>query len=283
MWSTLSAMWWWRGVNAGSDSVLSSDNWVLGANVENLTLTGGLAINGGGNGLANVLTGNTAANVLNGFAGVGSMACGAGDDAYVVDNAGDVVTELAGGGIDLMWPSVNHTLAAEVENLTLFWVATSGTGNGLATILTGNNLNNRLNGAGGDDLLIGGGGNDTLTGGSGADTFLFNGTISNEAITDFGAGAGPGDVISLALGSSFTVAQSGADTVLHFGVNSTVTLLGVTMASLSADDFAFFRPEGLTRALCPWPDGSADAITGTLRGAGGPVVARAKCSVRALI
>ncbi|MEK7350498.1 MAG: calcium-binding protein, partial [Nitrospirota bacterium] len=40
-----------------------------GANVENLTLTGALAINGTGNALANYLNGNSAANVLTGGAG----------------------------------------------------------------------------------------------------------------------------------------------------------------------------------------------------------------------
>ena len=53
----------------GTDLVNSSVTYTLGANVENLTLTGTAAINGTGNTLNNVISGNTGNNVLNGGAG----------------------------------------------------------------------------------------------------------------------------------------------------------------------------------------------------------------------
>ena len=63
-----------EALNEGTDTVQSSVSYTLGANVENLTLTGGANINGTGNGDANVLTGNTGNNVLDGGVGADTAA-----------------------------------------------------------------------------------------------------------------------------------------------------------------------------------------------------------------
>jgi Ca2+-binding RTX toxin-like protein len=68
---------------AGTDTVRSSVTVTLGANVENLTLTGSGAINGTGNSAANTLTGNGGANSLNGGAGRDTIAGGSGSDSFV--------------------------------------------------------------------------------------------------------------------------------------------------------------------------------------------------------
>jgi serralysin len=56
-------------VNEGSDRVLSSKSYVLGANVEDVTLTGAAENFADGNALDNYIAGNSAANVLTGGAG----------------------------------------------------------------------------------------------------------------------------------------------------------------------------------------------------------------------
>ncbi len=159
--------------NQGMDSVLSRINFTLGGNVENLTLTGMGNIDATGNGLANTLTGNAGDNVLDGRAGADAMAGGAGNDSYYVDNSGDVVSEIPGGGVDSVISGVSFTLGADVDNLTLTGAgAIDGTGNDGANVLTGNAAANILGGGGGNDTIDGGGGADTLRGGLGDDTFF---------------------------------------------------------------------------------------------------------------
>jgi Ca2+-binding RTX toxin-like protein len=150
-----------EAAGAGRDTVIATFSYTLGSELEDLVLGGESAINGSGNGIANMLTGNSAANVLDGMGGADTMAGGLGDDTYMVDNVADLASEAAGAGDDSVHSSVNFTLGANVENLVLLAGALNGTGNGIANTLTGNGGNNTLNGMGGADVMAGGAGHDT--------------------------------------------------------------------------------------------------------------------------
>ncbi|MCX7378009.1 MAG: hypothetical protein NTY94_14875 [Alphaproteobacteria bacterium] len=126
-------------------------------NVENIVLTGTLAITATGDAGANRIDGaqNSAANVLSG---------GAGDDSYLV-GAGDVVVELAGQGSDRVLARANFILPAAVS-VEVIEANAGATG----LILTGNALAQSILGGAGNDTLTGGGGGDTLVGNGGIDT-----------------------------------------------------------------------------------------------------------------
>ncbi len=189
----------------GTDTVYASSTvagleFELSANMENLILTGTANINGAGNTGNNLLTGNSGRNtleglggndILNGGLGNDTLIGGTGDDQYWVNSAGDIVTELAGGGNDVINSTASYTLAVGCycETLKLMGVlAINGTGNELNNTLIGNSKTNILSGLAGQDFLYGGLGNDTLTGGLDQDRFYFdtalNASSNRDTITD---------------------------------------------------------------------------------------------------
>jgi len=214
-----------EGLNAGTDTVQSSLNYTLGANVENLELTG-MAVTGMGNALANSLTGNSGNNILTGLAGndtlnggdgndilnggVGSdnIQAGANNDLILLGSTLEfAVGETIDGGADT--DTLRYTGAAAgtltltnlVSNIEQVQIANAaGFTTGVAAInvnaaavtsngmtLIGNNGANVLTGTGLDDSLIGNAGNDILNGGGGND--MLNGGLGNDT---FGFALGDG-------------------------------------------------------------------------------------------
>lgn len=161
--------------SATGGGVVSYVNAIYGG----FTIANGVIIENatGGSG-DDLLRGNSAANVLDGRQGADSMFGGNGNDVYMVDAQGDIVSEAGATGVDTVRTTVSHVLASNVENCALLGLtAINATGNGLKNSLVGNNAGNVLKGLGGNDVLNGGAGGDWMYGGTGNDTF----TIDNRA------------------------------------------------------------------------------------------------------
>ena len=132
-----------------------------------------------GDGQVNRIMGGAGDDTIDGGLGADLMDGGDGNDTYTVDNVGDAVKDSS--GFDTVLASVDYTLAAGLEKLTL-----TGAG-GIDG--SGNNLDNTLTGNGGANRLLGGLGDDTIDGGAGFDTAVFAGLRFGYAIA-----RGPGGV-----------------------------------------------------------------------------------------
>jgi Ca2+-binding RTX toxin-like protein len=198
-----------EALNAGTDTVLASLNYRLGANVENLELTGNDNLNGIGNALANVITGNSGNNTLFGLAGSDQLDGGDGNDTLLGGLGQDTVTGGAGddritmlvtaGNVDaidagddndtLVLRGVvpgNHVVVVDLSSSTDQVVSIGGTLDDTRAQINFENLNasgigssvnvigsagaNSIIGSKGNDSIESGAGNDTLTGGAGGDT-----------------------------------------------------------------------------------------------------------------
>jgi Ca2+-binding RTX toxin-like protein len=230
------------------DEVQASVSWTLGANLENLTLSG-TAANGTGNVLANTIIGDTAANILDGGAGndtlVGgagsdTLVGGAGNDTYIVDSTSDVINEAttSTSDIDGVQASVSWTLGANIENLTLSGTAANGTGNVLANTIIGDTAANILDGGAGNDTLFGGEGTDSLIGGLGNDTL--NGGIGADILY---AGSG-NDVVDAGAGDDLIVGGDGEGNDTYLGgdgfdtIKYTSAVADITVDLLTGTVFA---------------------------------------------
>ncbi|MBB2793684.1 UNVERIFIED_ORG: serralysin [Rhizobium pisi] len=240
--------------SAGTDEVrtaLAAYSIAALVNVENLTYTGSANFTGTGNALANIITGGGGNDMLNGGAGADTLIGGAGNDTYIVDHAGDIVTEAAEAGIDTVRTTLAaYTLGSDVEHLT--YIGTT------AFVGTGNDLDNTILGGAAADTLSGGDGNDTLNGGAGAD-HMIGGAGDDTYIVDHA-----GDVVTEA-------ASAGTDTVRTTLANYT---LGSDVEHLTYLGTAAFAGTGNSLDNTIMGGAAADTLSGgagndTLNGGAG--------------
>jgi beta-glucanase (GH16 family) len=113
----------------GVDTVATPISYVLGANVENLTLTGGGRAGGFGNALANVIQGNWNANrieggagadTMNGMGGADTIVGGAGDDRLTGGDGADTFIINRGDGHDVITDFGN---GGDLLDLSKFYTA----------------------------------------------------------------------------------------------------------------------------------------------------------------
>ncbi|WP_372782596.1 NF038122 family metalloprotease [Phenylobacterium sp.] len=185
---------------------------------------GGDTITGGASGVNylrgndgdDVITGGSAFDDINGNMGNDTLHGGAGDDWVVGGKGNDV--QFGDAGNDVVWGNLgNDTLDG---------------GDG-ADQVRGGQGDDVLSGGAGDDFISGDRGNDTESGGAGADLFHTSQDAGIDKVLDFNLAEG--DRVMLDPGTTFTVSQVGADTVIDFGAGNEMILVGVQMSTLTGN------------------------------------------------
>ena len=246
-----------------SDSLEESDEQDNISNLVPIELTSpNLTLNGGdGNDNLQGMNGN---DRLFGGAGDDRMSGGAGADVLNGGNGIDraqYTDATAGVLADLQYADRNTGFAAgdtyvSIEGFDGSRYDDDLRGDAANNVLWGHNGNDRLHGRGGNDnlqgmngndRLFGGTGDDRMTGGIDGDTFVFLGNFGHDIITDLDI-TQSGERIDLSAVLSITdftdlsnnhLSQSGGNTMISDGRGNTITMLGVNMGDLTADDFLF--------------------------------------------
>ena len=161
-----------------------------------------------------LITGGSAFDDINGNMGNDTASGGGGDDWVVGGKDNDSLSGEAGG--DLVYGNLGNDTCE------------GGDGN---DIVRGGQQDDVLFGGAGDDYISGDRDNDTVTGGAGADIFHSFGEAGIDRVLDFNRAEG--DRVLLDAGTTYTVAQSGADTVVSMTGGGQMILVGVNLASLT--------------------------------------------------
>ena len=149
----------------GNDHVMSAISFQLGANIEQLTLTGSANVHGFGNALDNIITGNDGINILGGGLGADILTGGGGNDIFLYHNVAEstaaatdrILDFTSGDKIDLRTIDARTNSAGNDAFTFVGGNAFSGTAGELRAIDNGGNswtIEADTNGDGIADLVI---------------------------------------------------------------------------------------------------------------------------------
>jgi Ca2+-binding RTX toxin-like protein len=179
-----------------------------------------------------VIVGGGAGDYLRGGDGNDRIAGGGGFD----DTQGNMGDDTVSGGLGPDWVvggKDNDVLYGDEDHDVLNGnlgndICEGGDGN---DVVRGGQQNDIVLGGLGDDWVSGDRDNDTITGGLGADIFHTFGEAGIDRVTDFNRAEG--DRVLLDAGTTYSVAQVGADTVVTMGGGGQMILVGVQLSSLT--------------------------------------------------
>ncbi|MBB6014189.1 Ca2+-binding RTX toxin-like protein [Aquamicrobium lusatiense] len=194
-----------------------------------------------------VVTGGNGDDALDGGAGNDTLKGGAGNDTLWGGEGND---DLDGGsGDDIIYGGAgNDAIKGGSGNDRIDGgdgddVIEAGSGD---DVILGGAGNDVIDGGSGNDRIEGGAGDDILSGGSGHDVFVFAAGFGKDTITDFRTMGSSSDVLEFSVDvfADFDAAmaaaeQVGSSTVFTIDADTSLTLKGVQLSTLSNDDFRF--------------------------------------------
>jgi Ca2+-binding RTX toxin-like protein len=221
-----------RGTTApGADTTFTA----LGYGGNDLMIGGGsLSTLDGGTGDDTIQAGSATQTYLRGGDGNDSIVGGVGFDDINGNKGDDTIDGGAGPGNDwLVGGQGNDSITAHAGQNLLYGNLGDDTlhgGNG-GDVLRGGQGADSIVGGSGNDFISGDRGNDTEVGGLGADIFHTSQDAGIDKVLDFSQSQG--DRVQLDPGTTFTLSQSGADTIIDLGNGNEMILVGVQLASLT--------------------------------------------------
>lgn len=234
-------------MNADASSPLTFDEFINGTDDQILTGTSADDVLTGGIG-NDQITGLAGHDTLSGDAGEDTISGGDGndvinggaDDDRILGQLGDDIASGDGGDDYLFGDFGNDTLSGGDGNDEV-------RGGFNHDVLNGDAGDDFLHGFHGNDVMDGGTGTDRMEGGDGFDTFIMRRGHGSDTISDFtafGLGAVYADTIDLSdFGipsfDDLVMSELDGETTIDLGAGDSLTLEGVSSATLGAEDFNF--------------------------------------------